>query len=231
MKIYEFGNPDADLVLIQPSDEQDLSGMESEVSLIQAQAGRDFRLIALLVDDWNKDLSPWEAPPVFGKEPFGSGAKNTLQKILKIGRQEQQTGEQQLGEQQTGEQQTGVNSCPKTFIIGGYSLAGLFALWAVYQTDVFAGVAAGSPSMWFPGFVDYMKEHEIGSRAVYLSLGDKEEKARNPVMATVGDCIREAHQFLSDAGVTCTLEWNQGNHFKEPDLRMAKAFLWTMQNI
>ena len=214
MKIYEFGNPDADLVLIQPSDEQDLSGMESEVSLIQEQAGRDFRLIALLVDDWNRDLSPWEAPPV-----------------LKIVRQEQQTGEQQLGEQQTGEQQMGVNSCPKTFIIGGYSLAGLFALWAVYQTDVFAGVAAGSPSMWFPGFVDYMKEHEIGSRAVYLSLGDKEEKARNPVMSTVGDCIREAHRFLSDADVTCTLEWNQGNHFKEPDLRMAKAFLWTMQNI
>ena len=92
MKIYEFGNPDADLVLIQPSDEQDLSGMESEVSLIQEQAGRDFRLIALLVDDWNRDLSPWEAPPVFGKEPFGSGAENTLQKILKIVRQEQQIG-------------------------------------------------------------------------------------------------------------------------------------------
>ncbi|MBP3218691.1 MAG: esterase [Lachnospiraceae bacterium] len=220
MKIYEFGNPDADLVLIQPSDEQDLSGMESEVSLIQEQAGRDFRLIALLVDDWNKDLSPWEAPPVFGKEPFGSGAEDTLQEVLKV-----------IEREQMGEQQTGVDSCPKTFIIGGYSLAGLFALWAVYQTDVFAGVAAGSPSMWFPGFVDYMKEHEIGSRAVYLSLGDKEEKARNPVMSTVGDCIREAHRFLSDADVTCTLEWNQGNHFKEPDLRMAKAFLWTMQNI
>lgn len=220
MKIYEFGKPDADLILIQPSDEQDLSGMESEVSLIQAQAGRDFRLIAMLVDDWNKDLSPWEAPPVFGKEPFGSGAEDTLQEVLKV-----------IEREQMGEQQTGVNFCPKTFIIGGYSLAGLFALWAVYQTDVFAGVAAGSPSMWFPGFVDYMKEHEIGSRAAYLSLGDKEEKARNPVMSTVGDCIREAHRFLSDAGVTCTLEWNQGNHFKEPDLRMAKAFLWTMHNI
>ena len=220
MKIYEFGKPDADLILIQPLDEQDLSGMENEVSLIQEQAGRDFRLIALLVDDWNKDLSPWEAPPVFGKEPFGSGAEDTLQEVLKV-----------IEREQTGEQQAGENSCPKTFILGGYSLAGLFALWAVYQTDMFAGVAAGSPSMWFPGFVDYMKEHEIGSRAVYLSLGDKEEKARNPVMATVGDCIREAHRFLSDAGVACTLEWNQGNHFKEPDLRMAKAFLWTMQNI
>ena len=124
MKIYEFGNPDADLILIQPSDKQDLSGMESEVSLIQEQAGQDFRLIALLVDDWNKDLSPWEAPPVFGKEPFGSGAEDTLQEVLKV-----------IEREQMGEQQTGVNSCPKTFIIGGYSLAGLFALWAVYQTD------------------------------------------------------------------------------------------------
>lgn len=216
MKIYEFGNPDADLVLIQPSDEQDLAGMESEVRLIKEQAGRDFRLIALLVDDWNKDLSPWEAPPVFGKEPFGSGAEDTLGKVLELVREEKARDGAGSGKQ---------------FILGGYSLAGLFALWAAYQTDVFAGVAAGSPSMWFPDFVDYMKEHEIGSRAVYLSLGDKEEKARNPVMATVGDRMREAYQWLQDTGVDCTLEWNQGNHFKEPDLRMAKAFLWAMQRI
>ena len=108
MKIYEFGKPDADLILIQPSDEQDLSGMESEVSLIQEQAGRDFRLIALLVDDWNKDLSPWEAPSVFGKEPFGSGAEDTLQEVLKV-----------IEREQTGEQQTGVNSCPKAFMKTG----------------------------------------------------------------------------------------------------------------
>lgn len=32
----------------------------------------------------------------------------------------------------------------RTYIIGGYSLAGLFALWAAYQTDVFCAVAAAS---------------------------------------------------------------------------------------
>ena len=29
-------------------------------------------------------------------------------------------------------------------------------------------------------------------------------------------------------GINCTLEWNQGNHFREPDIRTAKAFAWVM---
>ena len=71
----------------------------------------------------------------------------------------------------------------KTYYAGGYSMAGLFSLWAAYQTDAFAGVAAASPSIWFPDFLQYMKEHDIRTESVYLSLGDREEKTRNPVMA------------------------------------------------
>lgn len=26
----------------------------------------------------------------------------------------------------------------------------------------------------------------------------------------------------------CTLEWNPGNHFREPDVRTAKGFCWVM---
>ena len=59
-------------------------------------------------------------------------------------------------------------------------MAGLFSLWAAYQTDAFAGVAAASPSIWFPDFLQYMKEHDIRTESVYLSLGDREEKTRNP---------------------------------------------------
>ena len=206
MKIYEFGKPDADLILIQPSDEQDLSGMESEVSLIQEQAGRDFRLIALLVDDWNKDLSPWEAPAVFGSEGFGGGAEATLEEVLRL-----------------------CADATKTYLLGGYSLAGLFALWAAYRTEVFAGVTAASPSVWFPGFTAFMGAGQPRCRAVYMSLGDREERTRNPIMATVGDCIRQAHALLQTRGVPCTLEWNPGNHFKDPDLRTAKAFAWLLE--
>ena len=157
------------------------------------------------VKDWNHDLSPWKAPAVFGRDQFGDGAEETLAEVLKT-----------------------CNDRNKTYIIGGYSLAGLFALWAAYQTDAFSAVAAASPSVWFPGFSEYMKERIPQVRSVYLSLGDREEKARNPVLASVGEQIRDAHDMLTRQGVKTTLEWNSGNHFKEVDIRTAKAFAWAM---
>ena len=75
---------------------------------------------------------------------------------------------------------------------------------------------------------DFMKTYGIRCGAVYLSLGDKEEKARNPVMAAVGDRIREAHEILTAQGVRCALEWNPGNHFRDAAQRTAKAFAWLM---
>lgn len=113
--------------------------------------------------------------------------------------------------------------------LGGYSLAGLFALWAGYQTDRFSGIAAASPSIWFPGFDEYMNSHTIHAGSVYLSLGDREERTRNQVMSAVGEKIRKAHELLTRQGVTCALEWNSGNHFKDADLRTAKAFAWVMR--
>lgn len=208
MTTYEYGNRNADVVLVQPVDEQDLSVIENEVQELSRLSDRDFRLIAVKVNDWNKDLAPWKAPAVFGKQDFGEGAQETLEEILKLCTEEN-----------------------KTYIIGGYSLAGLFSLWAVYQTEVFSAAAAASPSVWFPGFMDYIKSHEIRSRKVYLSLGDKEEKTRNKTMAAVGDCIREVYEVLKTDGIDCTLEWNKGNHFTESDLRTAKAYAWVLNRL
>ena len=205
MTIYEYGNPDADTVLIQLTGDHELSVLKNEVEEIRKRTSTDFRLIAAKVDDWNYELSPWKAPAVFGNEDFGDGAVRTLEQILTL-----------------------CTDKSRTYYIGGYSLAGLFSLWAAYQTDVFSGIAAASPSVWFPGFIDYMKEYKIKSKNVYLSLGNK-EKNSNPVMAKVGDCIREGHAWIKAEGVNCTLEWNQGGHFKEPMTRTARAFAWVMQ--
>jgi predicted alpha/beta superfamily hydrolase len=205
MDIYEYGNKSAETVLIQPVDEQELGMIEKEMDEIRQGCDKDFLLAAFKVNVWNNDLSPWEAPAVFGKEDFGGGAQETLAEILKYCR-----------------------DSSKTYYIGGYSLAGLFALWSVYQTDLFMGAAAVSPSMWFPGFEDFMKENEIKCENVYLSLGNKEEKARNPIMATVGDKIRSANTLLKELGVNCILEWNEGNHFREPESRTAKGYSWLL---
>ena len=209
MTKYVFGEPSASHVLVQLVDDHDLSVIENEAAAIRELAGGDFLLMALKVNSWNRDLSPWKAPAVFGNEDFGEGAGETLETVLK-----------ELGPVVEG----------KRYFIGGYSLAGLFALWAVYQTDVFAGAAAASPSLWFPGFTEFMKEREILAKSVYLSLGDREEKTRNAVMATIGERIREAYDLLCGVGVDCVLEWNKGNHFQDPDLRTAKAFAWLIRS-
>ena len=206
MQIVHYGNLSASTVLIQPVGDHDLEEMETELNEIRKQGKADFQLIAVKVDNWNQDLSPWEASAVFGREGFGDGAGELLQFLLG-----------QCADRR------------KTYYIGGYSLAGLFSLWAAYQTDIFAGVAAVSPSVWFPGFIEYMKEHEIKSETVYLSLGDREEKTRNSVMSQVGNCIRMGYGWLIEHGINCNLEWNQGNHFREPDIRIAKAFAWVME--
>ena len=203
-----YGNPDASVVLLQMVDDHDLEGIETELAAIRTLTDADFYLMAIKVRSWNIDLSPWAAPAVFGKEDFGNGASDTLAEVLKH-----------------------CTDQKKTYIIGGYSLAGLFALWAAYQTDVFKGVAAASPSVWFPGFLDYMRGNTIHATSVYLSLCDKEEKTKNPVMATVGSCIKEAHEHLKERGIHTILEWNQGNHFRDANIRTARAFAWTIQEM
>ncbi|MBQ8921520.1 MAG: esterase [Oscillospiraceae bacterium] len=205
MERFEYGSADADTVLIQPVDAHDLALMESEIAAIAERCDIPFRLIAVKVENWNTALSPWEAPAVFGKEPFGSGAAETLRELLTL-----------------------CTDTRKRYYIGGYSLAGLFALWAVTQTDVFSGAAAASPSLWFPSFLDWLHTHELRCNTVCLSLGDREPHTRNPVMATVGNRIREAYDLLQQRGIRCVLEWNRGNHFQEPDIRTGKAFAWVI---
>ena len=205
MQIYEFGNPDASVVLIEPIHVPD--GMEQEASLIRELSGMDFRLLAVRVD-WFNDLSPWTAPALSGEIPFGNGAGKTLEEILKL----------------TGEP-------GKQYVLGGYSMGGLFTLWAACRTDAFSAVAAASPSVWFPGFPEYLFSNDVRTGRVYLSLGNREEKVRHPVLATVGDRIREIHEWLTSQAIPCCLEWNEGNHFLDLELRMAKGFAWAMKGV
>jgi predicted alpha/beta superfamily hydrolase len=213
-EISTYGDSGSDTLLIQMVDDHDLEVIEKEAALIrELSGGQNFCLKAVKVKSWSHDLSPWPAPAVFGNEEFGDGAAQTLLFL----------------------QDEVLSNLPKNsasaisrVYIGGYSLAGLFALWAGYQTDCFDGIAAASPSIWFPGFLEYMRNNRIRTEAVYLSLGDREEKTKNPLMSQVGNAIRDAETILKKEGKECILEWNKGNHFKQPDLRTAKAFAWLM---
>ena len=138
--IYKYERPE--YLLIQPIDEHDLEVLDNEVAMIQSLTNKSFTLVAFEIKDWQSELTPWTAPAVFGKIPFGDGAVATLSFIKDI--LIPQLEQMQLFD-------TDKMQC----VLGGYSLAGFFSLWSAYQTELFDGVAAVSPSVWYPQWIEY----------------------------------------------------------------------------
>ena len=212
-----YGTDCAEYLLLQMADEHELKSMDNEIAAIAQGTAHPFLFAAVPVESWNDALSPWEAPAVWGKQGFGGKAADTLSFLT----------EQVIP---TLKQRFHLPENVK-IILGGYSLAGLFALWASTQTALFSDVAAASPSVWFPGWMEFEQQHPIQAQCIYLSLGDREERTKNLTMAAVGDNIRVLHSQLTARGADCTLEWNSGGHFKDTDLRTARAFRWVMEDI
>lgn len=212
MKINYQGSHVAKIVLLQVIGEHELPLIEEELSHIKAiTQSMNFLFITVEVGSWNDDLSPWPAEPIFGEAAFAGNAE----KLLKSIKNEVITPLLSLYPN-------------RQIFAGGYSLASLFVLWAGYQIKLFDGIAAVSPSVWFPKFVDFVHNKKLLTDRVYLSLGNKEAKTRNQTLAQVADDIRNVYNSLADCGLSCILVWNKGNHFKEPALRMAKGFSWLM---
>ncbi len=112
-------------------------------------------------------------------------------------------------------------------ILVGYSLAGLFCLWASFQCEI-AGIGCCSSSLWYPGFIDYMDKLCL-AKAVYLSLGKKEKKARHPLVRSIEMYTNVAYEKLCEQNIPCILEMNDGNHFYEVDKRHLKAIQWLLE--
>ena len=178
----------------------------------------DFSLATINITDWNADLSPWAIPPVYkNDEPFTGGADAYLEAL---------TGEiipAIIGE---------LGYEPAYIGLAGYSLAGLFAVYAMYRTYRFARIASASGSMWFPGFVEFAKSHKPAAlpEKLYLSLGDREARTRNQVMATVEQNTGALFDYYKSLGVEAVFEMNPGNHFRDAAQRMAKGIVWLVGN-
>ncbi len=175
-----------------------------------------FMLVAIGGLDWNRELSPWECDgTVRDAEPFGGQAAGFLDELLN---------------RIIPEAESSLPQPPTWRGIAGYSLAGLFALWALWQTESFGRVASASGSLWFPGFIDYARENTMPSTpdAVYLSLGKKETKTPNRMMRHVLNDTRAMEELLNNRNIPTTLELNPGNHFAQTDLRMARGIHWIL---
>ena len=161
--------------------------------------------------DWNHDMSPWYMSSIYSKEKSFSGGADEYLKLL-IDEILPKAKELIEGE-------------PKFIGISGYSLAGLFAVYAMYKTDVFDRVVSMSGSLWFSDFIEYCKRNDYKRLPdkIYFSLGDKEANTRNPVLKTVQDKTIELSEYFNSLGTEVIFELNPGNHFTDTILRSAKG--------
>lgn len=215
-----------------------LLGNVADNSPVQVPAG--VSLVHIGADLWEENFSPWCAPRVFAKGPnFGNGAQKTLDILIS---------------RVIPWAESNLTEPPAYRVLVGYSLAGLFSLWAgVTQAGVSLQVARGSQlvaptapqlgslpafqrigavsgSFWFPGLLDYVDQQLRGGAVslthAYLSLSDREARTPNPQIMHVQENAELLAAKLRDAGITSTFELNRGNHFQNVDGRIQKALNW-----
>ena len=166
-------------------------------------------IVAISGVKWNDDLTPWKAPALNPKEEdFKGRAKNFLSSLL--------------SDLFINTEQSLRLNHPKRHLIG-ISLSGLFALWASTETNKFNSVASISGSLWFDGFVEWFKEQELLADRYFLSLGDKEVKAKNERLASIGTCTESILQIIQDKSKEVTFISDEGNHFEFFKERLEKA--------
>ena len=166
--------------------------------------------------DWNHDIVPWNSPPAFKNAvPCTGGADDYLRLLME---EIIPTAEKDI---------KGVLSWRG---IAGYSLAGLFALYAIYQSVLFSRVGSISGSLWFPGIEEYIFSHEAKRwpDCVYFSLGDKGGKTRNTVLRSVRQNTEEIHAFYRGKGIDTVFHLNPGNHYNQAVERKAAGVCWLL---
>ncbi len=207
------------------------SGWQNNAKAVALITSRDNKLItavppryqaechflSIAIHDWQREMSPWYAPALSKDgEAFSGGADAYLESLL--------TAILPWATER-------IHGKASFMGIAGYSLAGLFALYAMYKTDVFSRVATMSGSLWFPGIKEFCKENtmQILPEKLYLSIGDQESKTRHPILKSMQENTEELLEYFRSLGIPCKYELKPGNHFQDVNLRCAKGILELLQ--
>lgn len=182
---------------------------------------KEFILLDISNLDWANDMTPWFAPKLNNNDKDYLGKADDYLKTLieKIIPETKKYIENEL------------NVNISYYAIAGYSLGGLFAIYSAYRTNLFSRIASASGSFWYPNFIEFANKNTISENIdkIYFSLGNKESKVRNEVLATVEENTKKLEQMYKSQGIKTIYEENDGNHFKDGVLRMAKGIKWILQ--
>lgn len=189
---------------------------EEVLRAVRAAGCPPVTLVTICGLDWNRDLAPWDSPAVFrGGAPFTGGASAYLRLLEHI----------------VPEAERGLHR-PRWRGLAGYSLAGLFAVYALYQTNLFSRAGSMSGSLWFPGFLEYVRSHTPVRQPdrLYFSLGDRESRTRSRVLQTVQQNTQEIEALFRNQNVDTVFCLHPGNHFDHAAARTAAGIAWLLDN-
>lgn len=205
------------VIILNSHDNEGTEVFNKCISIMQ----KEFILISISGLNWNNDLTPWEYYMEGRKKEIFAGKANKYLEILtkKIIPKIQECINIEL------------NLEIEYYVIAGYSLAGLFALYAGYKTDIFSKIICASGSLWYPGVIEYIKENDISKNInkIYFSLGNKESKVSNKILQSVEERTKEIEKMLRQKGIETIFVENEGNHFTNSSLRIANGIKWTIE--
>lgn len=171
--------------------------------------GLQANVVTIPVRDWNTSLTPWPAPGLYRGEPdFGGDAAATLVELC----------DEAIPAIEVRE---GLR--PRARAVCGYSLGGLFSLYAFVNSGRFDACACLSGSVWYEGWVEYLRKLDVNMarKFTYLSLGTKEKRAARPLLQGVQTNMEECARILEQRGCAVRYVLGSGNHIYQIPERFA----------
>ena len=185
--------------------------------ILKNSTAANFTLVTISGLDWNHDMALWDCPAIAKNIPPCTGG--ALEYLTFLQDKVIPTVEKEI------------RIVPMWRGIAGYSLAGLFALYTLYQADVFSRAACISGSLWFPGFREYVFSQKTKGNPehIYFSLGNKENRTRNPYLKTVEENTKVIEEYFRKSGVDTIFQLNPGNHYNHSPERTAAGIQWILE--
>lgn len=132
------------------------------------------------------------------------------------------------------ESEYGFASSAEKRVIGDYSLGGLFSLYVAVSTDLFGTVLSCSSSLWYPDFLDYLKEHPFKAAypKLYMSVGEQEGTTATNLTATQTVNTLALKEFYEPKFEPNDFKFilEEGNHGKNISGRAWRAIEWIEEN-
>ena len=173
---------------------------EHPLDVATAAEGLRSRVVSVPVADWGDALTPWPAPALRpGEKDFGGRADETLASLA-----------------------AALDQASGPHAVGGYSLGGLFALYAFVREPRFAACACLSGSVWYEGWVDWLRANapDCSGRYAYFSVGKKEKRAGLPFRHVEED-LAACAEILRAHGCGVDVALGPGSHMQHVIERLA----------